>query len=233
LNVEVIYNIALYHAKKEDFSCAKEYLDTIVNLYCGDNDLKIRILILQSNILLRQNEHKKALEILEWIINLDKNLVTPYHYIIYNNMGICFNYLGDYENSIRCLNETIKLQLNKNSPNLTNSLIHASKVHINMSQDNIAIRFIEAAHDNAIKFEQAKYIFECYELMYSILRNKNKVNECYSLIEKCKQTIIDYKLEKSFNYRYCVINTDYYISQNDLKSAKVLLDNIINRKEMQ
>jgi hypothetical protein len=71
------------------------------------------------------------------------------------------------------------------------------------------------------------------KLMYSILRNKNKARDCYSLVEKCKQTIIDYRLENSFNYRYCVIKTDYHINQNDLKSAKALLDKIIGRKEIE
>lgn len=232
LKVEVVYFIALYHARKEDFGCAKEYLDSIINLYSEDNDLKVKISILQGNILLRQNNYSKAIEILESLIILDKELIAPYEYMIYNNMGICLNHLGDYENSIRCLTKAIQLQLDKNSPDLTNSLIHAGKLHIKLSQDDIAMRFIEAAIGNAIKHGQSKYIFECNELLYSIFRKRNLLEDCFNVTEKCKQTLIEYKLHEDFKYRYCVMKVDYFIFNNDLQSAKDLLANIIIRKEI-
>ena len=90
LRVEVVYCIALYHARKEDFNCAQEYLDSVINLYREDDDLKIKISILKGNILLRQNNHKTALDILEKLINLDKELIAQYEYMIYNNIGVCF-----------------------------------------------------------------------------------------------------------------------------------------------
>jgi|GEM_PF-4840106 len=232
LKIEVIYFIALYYARKEDFGSAREYLDKIVNLYPNEDDLKIRILILEGNVLLRQNEHKKALEILEGLVKLDKNLIAPYEYMIYNNMGVCLNYLGEYEKSIGCLTKAINLQMDKNLPNLTNSLIHTGKVHIKLLQDDIAVKFLEAALTNATKYEQAKYVFECNELLYSIYRRKNQLKECNLLIEKCRQVLDDYGLEKDYSYRYCILKTDYLIQNNDLTSAKALLDKIINGKEI-
>lgn len=232
LTVKVVYCIALYYAKKEDFDNAKQYLDSIINLHFEDDAIKLKISILQGNILLRQNSHREALDILEKLINLDKELIAPYEYIIYNNIGVCLNYLGEYESSINYLTKAINLQLDKNLPDLTNSLIHTGKVHINVSQDDIAIRFVEAALGNAMKYQQANYIFECNELLYSIYRRKNQLDDCFSIVERCKQTSEDYNLNKDFNYRYCVMKVDYFITINDLKSAKALLDNIIDRKEI-
>lgn len=230
LKARVIYNLALYHTDSKDYNSAKSYIDRLQDIKFNNENLYILAMILKGSISVGCKDYESASSIFEALLTDFESGVKQYKYIIYNNLAICLNHLGRSEKAIEYFDLAIKNQLEKNLPNLTQTLINAACINLDNNKPDIALRYINGALYNTTMHHQLEFAVKCYHIQYRIHKSKGALDQCDQVLKECTEFINRNRLSNELIYLTQLFLADFMLTKGQYEEAKAMLNQSITKQ---
>jgi tetratricopeptide (TPR) repeat protein len=226
LRMKVIYYLALYHIQKSAYSEAEGYLESIRDYKSTDTDLSIKLLILEANLKINTKHYEESINLLQKLLPHKKKKIKAYEYLIYSNLGVCYEKIGNFQEATNYYEKAIRLQLVDCTPDFTKSLMASAKLQMKNDRNEIALRYLEGGFSSAIRFGQSEYIVESYRLYYLIHKQRRNYSECKKMVNELRKYLsespyIDIKNTLS------IMEVDYLLETNNPKGAKEILYDLL------
>ena len=227
LKAKIIYNVALAHAIKGQNGATGKYLEELNKLEILDRGLLVRVMLLEASFYLNSKEYTLAVEKYKGILEQESENVKPYEYIVLNNLSICYEHLDEGQSSLEYLEKSIKLQLQRSTPDITASLLTAAKLSERLNNKDSALKYLEEALCSAKEYQQFDRMLDCYHMMYRIYKAMNKMDGCKDIIQRCREVLEEKELEEKYHYRNQLIAIDYELFCGSVDKTKEALNEII------
>ncbi len=191
LQDKLLYNLVLSSSALKNFDAELIYMEKLESTFNVNQTEMYTNLILKANILMKIDRIEEALTIYKDILNHD----IKYLYIVQNNIAVAFMRLGKINESIVFFTKSINNQLHSLSPNTTISLTHLAEIYYKENRYEETFIFYGYCIDNAKKFKQLDELILCYENIYDLCKEMNKISK----FDFYYKSIIDLYSYVSFN----------------------------------
>jgi len=205
-SINYYYNLSLKPKKSNDLAKSYLYFKKLKEFNLNQGDLKnavydLRIMaIIQKKIGLYSESEKTSVEALELLDKLPEDSdVIKSRIGIYNNLGIVYRDIGDYDKSIELFNKSKGLNANpKNDITIINNI---ANIYSNQKKYQLALKGYKEAYKKSLIINDKKIIAR---ILSNLGRVQSKLNNPESLIN-LKNAL---KIRESLNY-LSGINTSY------------------------
>lgn len=218
------YNLSIKSKKSGDLAKSYLYFKKLKEINLNQKDLKNAVYDLsmmakiQKDLALYSESEKTSVEALELLDKLpEDSSVINYKIGIYNNLGIVYRKIGDYDKSIELYNKIKALNTNpKNNVTIINNI---GNVYNEQKKYNLALKTYKEAYKKSLLIKDKKLIAR---ILSNLGRVQSKLNNPESIINL--QNAL--RIRDSLNYLSGVNTsydhlTEYYKDQNETEMALI------------
>ena len=218
------YNLSIKSKKSGDLAKSYLYFKKLKEINLNQKDLKNAVYDLsmmakiQKDLALYSESEKTSVEALELLDKLpEDSSVINYKIGIYNNLGIVYRKIGDYDKSIELYNKIKTLNTNpKNNETIINNI---GNVYNEQKKYNLALKTYKEAYKKSLLIKDKKLIAR---ILSNLGRVQSKLNNPESIINL--QNAL--RIRDSLNYLSGVNTsydhlTEYYKDQNETEMALI------------
>jgi tetratricopeptide (TPR) repeat protein len=218
------YNLSIKSKKSGDLAKSYLYFKKLKEINLNQKDLKNAVYDLsmmakiQKDLALYSESEKTSVEALELLDKLpEDSSVINYKIGIYNNLGIIYRKIGDYDKSIELYNKIKALNTNpKNNVTIINNI---GNVYNEQKKYNLALKTYKEAYKKSLLIKDKKLIAR---ILSNLGRVQSKLNNPESIINL--QNAL--RIRDSLNYLSGVNTsydhlTEYYKDQNETEMALI------------
>jgi tetratricopeptide (TPR) repeat protein len=224
------YNLSIKSKKSGDLAKSYLYFKKLKEINLNQKDLKNAVYDLsmmakiQKDLALYSESEKTSVEALELLDKLpEDSSVINYKIGIYNNLGIVYRKIGDYDKSIELYNKIKTLNTNpKNNVTIINNI---GNVYNEQKKYNLALKTYKEAYKKSLLIKDKKLIAR---ILSNLGRVQSKLNNPESIINL--QNAL--RIRDSLNYLSGVNTsydhlTEYYKDQNETEMALIYANNTL------
>lgn len=224
----VLYNFALCYRFIEEYDRSLVYAQRLIALCCIETefDVYISTIIIIYNCYLSKGDIDKAIQSYNEAITKFTDETHPLLGYIYNNLGISYTELNQFDKAMDCLEKSKSIRILYDKSKLPYTLISIANLYVIQNEFEKALELInevialnEFSNDNTLLLQA----YEVFEDIYSIQKDYFKLENVY----KCMLEILKSANDKNRLLKIAMKLSLLYINTNNIIEAKECLESAL------